>query len=81
MKKYLCLATAIATASLFTGCSNNEYVGDQPEAFNGTDGAIAFSMGKANTTRAGEGIGQLQTNGFYVYGTKRIPLCSQQGIC
>lgn len=70
MKQYLFLATAIATASLFTGCSNNEYVGDQPEAFNGTDGAIAFSMGKANTTRAGEGIGQLQTNGFYVYGTK-----------
>lgn len=70
MKQYLFLATAIATASLFTGCSNNEYVGDQPEAFNGTDGAIAFSMGKANTTRAEEGIGQLRANGFYVYGTK-----------
>lgn len=70
MKHYLFLATAIATASLFTGCSNNEYVGDQPEAFNGTDGAIAFSMGKANTTRAEEGIGQLRANGFYVYGTK-----------
>lgn len=74
MKKYLFLATTIATASLFTGCSNNEYVGDQPEAFNGTDGAIAFSMGKANTTRAGEltrddAAGKLGDR-FYVYGAK-----------
>lgn len=73
MKKYLFFATAIATASLFTGCSNNEYVGDQPEAFNGTDGAIVFSMGKANTTRgtldAATSAGKLG-NTFYVYGTK-----------
>ena len=73
MKQYLFLATAIATASLFTGCSNNEYVGDQPEAFNGTDGAIVFSMGKANTTRgtldAATSAGKLG-NTFYVYGTK-----------
>lgn len=76
MKKYLFLATTIATASLFTGCSNNEYVGDQPEAFNGTDGAIAFSMGKANTTRAttlsrDASAGKLN-NVFYVYGTKTV---------
>lgn len=75
MKQYLFLATAIATASLFTGCSNNEYVGDQPEAFNGTDGAIVFSMGKANTTRA-EQIGgtaaQTLNKVFYVYGTKTL---------
>lgn len=74
MKQYLFLATAIATASLFTGCSNNEYVGDQPEAFNGTDGAIAFSMGKANTTRAtsidGEAAAGKLGNRFYVYGEK-----------
>lgn len=70
MKHYLFLATAIATASLFTGCSNNEYVGDQPDAPNGTDGAIVFSMGKANTTRAVDGTSQLQNNGFYVYGEK-----------
>lgn len=74
MKQYLFLATAIATASLFTGCSNNEYVGDQPEAFNGTDGAIVFSMGKANTTRT-EPIGGKDAAGklndvFYVYGEK-----------
>lgn len=76
MKQYLFFATAIATASLFTGCSNNEYVGDQPEALNGTDGVIAFSMGKANTTRAKQ-----QTDGtaaktlnyvFYVYGEKTV---------
>lgn len=78
MKQYLFLATAIATASLFTGCSNNEYVGDQPEAFNGTDGAIAFSMGKANTTRAEptESIGDKDAdklnNVFYVYGEKTV---------
>ncbi len=75
MKQYLFLATAIATASLFTGCSNNEYVGDQPEAFNGTDGAIAFSMGKANTTRgtldAATSAGKLG-NTFYVYGKKNV---------
>lgn len=73
MKQYLFLATTIATASLFTGCSNNEYVGDQPEAFNGTDGAIAFSMGKANTTRAigSEAAGKLNEV-FYVYGTKTV---------
>ena len=73
MKQYLFLATAIATASLFTGCSNNEYVGDQPEAFNGTDGAIAFSMGKANTTREGEGNSKdadKLNKVFYVYGEK-----------
>lgn len=74
MKQYLFLATAIATASLFTGCSNNEYVGDQPEAFNGTDGAIAFSMGKANTTRATEltsdDAASKLGSVFYVYGTK-----------
>lgn len=76
MKKYLFLATAIATASLFTGCSNNEYVGDQPEAFNGTDGAIVFSMGKANTTRAepepigGEDAAKKLNGVFYVYGEK-----------
>ena len=75
MKQYLFLATAIATASLFTGCSNNEYVGDQPEAFNGTDGAIAFSMGKANTTREGEGNSKdadKLNKVFYVYGTKTL---------
>lgn len=74
MKQYLFLATAIATASLFTGCSNNEYVGDQPEALNGTDGAIAFSMGKANTTRGAELTGDVDANKlnsvFYVYGIK-----------
>lgn len=75
MKQYLFLATAIATASLFTGCSNNEYVGDQPEAFNGTDGAIAFSMGKANTTRGtlDAATNAEKLNGvFYVYGTKTV---------
>lgn len=75
MKQYLFLATTIATASLFTGCSNNEYVGDQPEAFNGTDGAIVFSMGKANTTRgtldAAQSADKLK-NRFYVYGEKYI---------
>lgn len=73
MKKYLFFATAIATASLFTGCSNNEYVGDQPEAFNGTDGAIAFSMGKANTTRAkiiDREAARKLNDVFYVYGKK-----------
>ena len=73
MKQYLFLATTIATASLFTGCSNNEYVGDQPEAFNGTDGAIVFSMGKANTTREGEGNSKdadKLNKVFYVYGEK-----------
>lgn len=73
MKQYLFLATAIATASLFTGCSNNEYVGDQPEAFNGTDGAIVFSMGKANTTRVqsigSDAAGKLNKQ-FWVYGWK-----------
>ncbi len=76
MKQYLFLATTIATASLFTGCSNNEYVGDQPEALNGTDGVIAFSMGKANTTRAttlsrDASAGKLN-NVFYVYGEKTV---------
>lgn len=73
MKKYLFLATTIATASLFTGCSNNEYVGDQPEALNGTDGAIVFSMGKANTTRAigSEAAGKLNKQ-FWVYGWKTV---------
>lgn len=74
MKQYLFFATAIATASLFTGCSNNEYVGDQPEALNGTDGAIAFSMGKANTTRGadltGDGAATKLNSVFYVYGIK-----------
>lgn len=76
MKKFLFLATAIATASLFTGCSNNEYVGDQPEAFNGTDGAIAFSMGKANTTRVdpigGEAAAEKLNKQFWVYGWKTV---------
>lgn len=73
MKKYLFLATAIATASLFTGCSNNEYVGDQPDALNGTDGAIVFSMGKANTTRVektGDDAAKMLNKVFYVYGEK-----------
>ena len=76
MKKSLFLATTIATASLFTGCSNNEYVGDQPEAFNGTDGVIAFSMGKANTTRAepisGEAAADKLNKQFWVYGWKTV---------
>lgn len=75
MKQYLFLATAIATASLFTGCSNNEYVGDQPDALNGTDGAIVFSMGKANTTRAKQTGGTAANtlhNTFYVYGEKTV---------
>lgn len=73
MKHYLFLATTIATASLFTGCSNNEYVGDQPEALNGTDGAIAFSMGKANTTRTEEEKAAYNYfRHFYVYGEKTL---------
>lgn len=71
MKQYLFLATAIATASFFTGCSNNEYVGDQPDALNGTDGAIVFSMGKANTTRAGKPAKDYFDH-FYVYGEKTV---------
>lgn len=77
MKQYLFLATAIATASLFTGCSNNEYVGDQPDALNGIDGAIVFSMGKANTTRAeGSSDADKLNKVFYVYGEKTLSVQS-----
>ena len=72
MRKKFYFATLVIAALSFTGCANDEYVGDQRN-LGEQNGAIAFSTKSTNTVRANlEGstaAGKLNDQ-FWVYGWK-----------
>ena len=74
MRKKFYFATLVIAALSFTGCANDEYVGDQQQ-LGEQNGAIAFSTKSTNTVRATSGgsdaAGKLN-NQFWVYGTKNV---------
>lgn len=74
MKKKFYFATLVIAALSFTGCANDEYVGDQ-QKLGEQNGAIAFSTKSTNTVRAnltnGAAAEKLH-NQFWVYGTKTV---------
>lgn len=75
MKKKFYFATLVIAALSFTGCANDEYVGDQ-QKLGEQNGAIAFSTKSENTVRAGEIDGEEAAKRlnkqFWVYGTKNV---------
>lgn len=75
MKKKFYFATLMIALLSFTGCANDEYVGDQ-QNLGEQNGAIAFSTKSENTVRAGESINgdaaEKLHNQFWVYGTKTV---------
>lgn len=75
MKKKFYFATLVIAALSFTGCANDEYVGDQRN-LGEQNGAIAFSTKSENTVRAGEIDGEEAAKRlnkqFWVYGTKNV---------
>lgn len=73
MKKKFYFATLVIALLSFTGCANDEYVGDQQNPGE-QNGAIAFSTKSENTVRATEWTGSNAADRlnkqFWVYGTK-----------
>ena len=67
MKKYFIFA---ASALALASCSSDDYLGNNPGNENGASSAINFGGGTGKTTRAAFATGDLQQNGFWVYGTK-----------
>lgn len=74
MRKKFYFATLVIAALSFTGCANDEYVGDQRN-LGEQNGAIAFSTKSTNTVRANSEVptaaGKLNKQ-FWVYGTKKV---------
>lgn len=75
MKKKFYFATLVIALLTFTGCANDEYVGDQ-QNLGEQNGAIAFSTKSENTVRAGkidgEEAAKRLNKQFWVYGTKKV---------
>ena len=74
MKKKFYFATLVIAALSFTGCANDEYVGDQQNPGE-QNGAIAFSTKSTNTVRAtsgGPNAADKLNKQFWVYGTKKV---------
>lgn len=75
MKKKFYFATLVIAALSFTGCANDEYVGDQRNPGE-QNGAIAFSTKSTNTVRAestestGKNAATKLHDQFWVYGWK-----------
>lgn len=74
MKKKFYFATLVIALLTFTGCANDEYVGDQ-QNLGEQNGAIAFSTKSENTvrgeTRDPDAPAKLNRQ-FWVYGTKTV---------
>ncbi|MCI6504723.1 MAG: fimbrillin family protein, partial [Prevotella sp.] len=74
MKKKFYFATLVIALLTFTGCANDEYVGDQ-QNLGEQNGAIAFSTKSENTVRGTTSDLKAPaklTNQFWVYGTKTV---------
>lgn len=74
MSKKFYFATLVIAALSFTGCANDEYVGDQ-QKLGEQNGAIAFSTKSTNTVRAtldGSNAAGKLNGQFWVYGTKTV---------
>lgn len=74
MKKKFYFATLVIALLTFTGCANDEYVGDQ-QNLGEQNAAIAFSTKSENTVRGqvdGSTAAGKLNNQFWVYGTKQV---------
>ena len=74
MKKKFYFATLVIALLTFTGCANDEYVGDK-QNLGEQNGAIAFSTKSENTVRGesdNSADAEKLNKQFWVYGTKKV---------